>query len=218
MIISEAQNDTFWSMWSKVCRLNQWSKVDSEKQRKEFLKRCGFASLKDVDRVDGFTKVKNELTILLTPSIKAAQEAEDPLINKARTLRHVIRTEIVPCLALYRDADAFVKSVMEDKARWWKLDRPNIEITLEDLDGRPIMREVRGQIQESPSQLNQLLMTLSQRLNDLRKAAGHTIHEMKKAAKIHCACAQCEPRRPQRFVLPAEPVHEAEIANEEDPF
>jgi len=218
MILSPKQVKEFWRLWPQACRAQGWPKGEWDLHRKAFLRECGFTSLTLVDRVDGFTKVLKELQILIHPSIDAAQEAEDPLINKARTLRHVIRTKIMPCLALYRDADTFVKSVMEDKARWWKLDRPNCDITLEDLDARPIIREVRGHLQESPSQLNQLLMTLSQRLNDLRKAAGHTIHDMKTMAGVPCDCLQCVPRRPQRIELPAEPVHASETANEEDPF
>lgn len=193
MLLSKPQVDTFWSLWARVCRDRKWNdKATSESERRAFLARCGFSSLTKVDRVDGFTKVKNELLVMIGLSVQAGMEASDPLLNKARNFRHVIRTEILPCLALYEDnAEVYLTSVLADKSRWWKLDRPDRAPTLEDFDARPMFSERNGEPHESPSQLEQLLMTLNARLHEKRKAARHTLHDMKTLAGVRCTCSAC---------------------------
>jgi hypothetical protein len=61
-------------------------------------------------------------------------EADDPTINQARVQRNYILTELIPCLELYvADVAGFIAEIMEDKNRWWKLDRPTRGMSLLDL-------------------------------------------------------------------------------------
>ena len=204
--LSGDQVKTFWSMWAKACRKQNWTRqagmsaADIDEKRKELLARCGFKSLTLVDRLDGFTKVKNELLILISDNtdLKAAEETENPLLNQSRVFRHKIMNELTPCLALYvEDVPAYITSIMEDKNRWWKIDRPACEITLEDLDAKPIIRRVKNKTsgqwepKEFPSTLEQLMMTINARVHEKRRAARHTIHDMKIAAGVECDCAPC---------------------------
>jgi hypothetical protein len=198
MKLSPDQLGKFWQLWPQACRANNWTReaglsaAEIDSKRKEFLARCGFASLTTVDRTDGFTKVKNELLVLIGVSLKAGQEATDPTLNQARVLKHKILNELMPCLALYEDdVQGYLTSVMEDKNRWWKIDRPACDITLEDLDAKPIFRFKNGERQEFASTLEQLMMTINSRVNSKRKAAGQTIHEMKMAAGVDCECKAC---------------------------
>lgn len=200
MKLSTPQVQRFWREWPKSCAAMQWTRVagmtaaEIDAKRKEFLKGCGFDSLKDVDRVAGFTKVLNELLVLQGVSLKAAHETVDPSLNRSRVLRNHILTELVPCLELYvEDVRAYITKIMQDKNRWWKIDRPECEMTLMDLSAEKIPGTDRatGEVKEYPSQLEQLLYTLSARLNELRNQAGDTIHDMKVRAGVECNCKPC---------------------------
>jgi hypothetical protein len=189
MLLSDSQTKAFWRLWAQACRVQGWTRAAGfnaeqiDAHRRDFLQRCGFDSLTKVDRVDGFTRVKKELEILIAPDLDAATETADLTINRARTLRHVIRHDLLPCLSLYvDDAVGFMRAIMQDKNRWWKIDRPTVEMTLEDLDARPIVRTVNGALREFPSQLEQLRMTLNARLHAKRRAAGHSIRQMHELA------------------------------------
>ena len=204
MKLSDEQVKLFWREWPKSCAAMGWTKArglsakEIDAKRKEFLLGCGFDSLTQVDRVAGFTKVKNELLVLQGVSIKAAQETIDPTLNDGRTLRHFILTDQVPCLELYLDdVRGYMTSIMEDKNRWWKIDRPARDITLMDLDAKPVHRWCvkTKQMRDFPSQLEQIKWTLAARINTLRNAAGETIHQMRTRAKLPCACAVCQGRR-----------------------
>ena len=204
MKLSTDQVNLFWREWPKSCKAMGWTRANGmsakeiDAKRKEFLLRCGFDSLTKVDRVDGFTKVKMELLVLQGVSVKAGIESEDLTINKARTIRHFIVTDLVPCLELYvADVRGYMTSIMEDKNRWWKIDRPTRDITLMDLDAKPVYRHDKktGELKTWPSQLEQMNWTMAARLNTLRKDAGDTIHDMRLRAGLKCVCAVCCGRR-----------------------
>lgn len=204
MNLTPSQVQRFWREWPKSCKAMNWTKaagmsaVQIDAKRKEFLLKCGFDSLTKVDRVDGFTKVLKELQVLQGVDLKAAIESEDLTINKARTIRHFIATDLIPCLELYvKDSTGYVASIMEDKNRWWKIDRPARDITIMDLDAKPVIRwDVKTKaMKEFPSQLEQLKWTLAARINTLRNAAGDTIHTMRTLASLECVCAVCRGTR-----------------------
>ena len=185
--------------WTKAAGM---SAAEIDAKRKEFLLKCGFDSLTKVDRVDGFTKVLKELQVLQGVDVNAGIEADDLTINKARTIRHFILTNLVPCLELYvADVRGYLTSIMEDKNRWWKIDRPARDITLMDLDAKPVHRwDVKTKsMKDFPSQLEQMKWTLTARLNSLRKDSGDTVHEMRLRAKLECACAACRGRVPGTY-------------------
>lgn len=198
--------------------------AEIDAKRREFLAECGFASLTLVDRTDGFTKVKNGLLVLIGTSVKAGMEVGDPTLNRARIFRHVIMNELSPCLALYvEDFAGYLTAIMEDKNRWWKIDRPACDITLEDLDAKPIFRRVKGQSEpkEFPSKLEQLMMTLNARIHAKRKEFGESVHDMKMRAKVPCNCAACERAKAGPIVPPLSDDTDmrevtAKLASEED--
>jgi hypothetical protein len=206
MNLSSAQVQRFWREWGNTCKVMNWTRaagmttaqIDSE--RKELLTGCGFNSLTEVDRTDGFTRVLNELLVLQGTSIQAAKETIDPSLNQARVLRNQILTEIIPCLELYRgeNLNADLAKIMADKNRWWKLDRPERGMTLMDLDARPIFRidKASGQKKYCGSQLSQIQWTLSRWLNELRNQAGDTVHQMKIKSGVPCDCAICRGIKP----------------------
>ena len=210
MKLSPAQVKEFWRLWPQACRANAWTKdagltpSEIESRRKEFLAACGFDSLTLVDRTDGFTRVLNGLKVLIGTSIQAGMELDDRTLNKARNFKHVIMNELLPCLALYEeDVAGYITSVMEDKNRWWKIDRPARDISLEDLDAKPIYRVKNKVLTEFPSTLEQLMMTINARLHSKRKSAGDTIHDMKVAAKVECDCSKCGKARLAEVISPA---------------
>jgi hypothetical protein len=220
MILSSAQVSRFWREWSAACKAMNWTTkagmnaaaVDAN--RKELLARCGFDSLTEVDRTDGFTKVLSEVMVLQGTSLKAAAEAEDPTLNKARVLRHQILTILVPCYEFYEpNAMEEITGIMEDKNRWWRIDhQPTRRISILDLDAKPYWRfdKKTKQRKMSPSPLEQMQWTIARRLDAKRQAAGHTVHQMKTLAKVPCDCAQCKPKR--AAVLMLEKIPEPEEA------
>jgi len=205
MNLSPAQVQRFWREWAATCKARNWtreagltaSQIDAH--RKDLLAACGFNSLTQVDRTDGFTKVLHETIALRGDSLKSAMETVDAALNQARVLRNQILTEIIPCLELYRREELAedLAKIMEDKNRWWKLDRPSRGMTLMDLDARPIFRTDRatGGQKYMGSQLSQMQWTLSRWLNDLRNEAGDTIHDMRTRAGVPCTCAICRGTR-----------------------
>ena len=125
MKLSPAQVQRFWSEWSVACAVLHWTRADGltaaeiDARRKEFLARCGFSSLTEVDRVAGFTKVLNELLVLQGASLDAARETMQPSLNQARVLRHQLLTELIPCLELnIADVRAYITEIIEDKTRY----------------------------------------------------------------------------------------------------
>lgn len=200
MKLTPSQVQRFWREWPKACEANGWTRAAGltaaqiDTKRKEFLARCGFTSLTLVDRVDGFTKVLKELQVLQGVNLAAAREADDPAINRGRVTLHKLGSEIIPCLELYvEDVPAYITKIIQDKSRWWKLDRPARPMRLTDLDTAPIptVDRTTGEPKLMPSQLDQILYTLSSRLNDLRNQAGDSIHDMKLRARVPCACKTC---------------------------
>lgn len=200
MKLSPDQVKRFWREWPKACHAQNWTRdggmtaAEIDAKRKEFLLRCGFKSLTDVDKIDGFTKVLKELVALQGVGVNAGIEADNLYINQARVLRHQIVNELIPCLELYiADVPAYITTIMEDKNRWWKIDRPVRDITIMDLSAEPVrkwsVKEKR--MAEWPSPLKQLQYTLAARLNTLRNDAGDTIHDMKKRAGVPCGCMIC---------------------------
>ena len=195
MSITKSQRITIMKLWQRVCKDRDWKSSDREFRLAKFGEIIGrpLASSDDIERIDECTKLMQELTAMLGVNLQAARESDDLSINRARVLRNQIAGELIPCLELYiADVPAYLTAIMEDKNRWWKIDRPARAITLDDLDAKPTWRKGKdGKPSIGPSQLQQLQWTLSARLNELRNAAGDTIHDMRIKAKLPCACARC---------------------------
>jgi hypothetical protein len=196
MTITASQRITISRLWNQVCKDRGWKSGDRGLRLSTLSEIAGrtLDSMDDIERVAECTKVMNGLKVMLGVSVKAGLEVGDPTLNEARVIRNQILTELVPCLELYiADVAGYMADIMEDKNRWWKIDRPARGMTLMDLDAKPIFRRDRksGEPKEFPSQLKQMQYTLAARLNAKRKEAGETIHVMKMRAGVPCSCALC---------------------------
>jgi hypothetical protein len=116
MLLSKLQVTTFWRLWAKACKSQGWDQLpkdQTEAKRHELLSSCGFASLTEVDRVGGFTQVKNRIEVLIGTSVQAGMEVGDECLNQGRVMRHLIRTDLVPCLALYEEhPEAYLQTII----------------------------------------------------------------------------------------------------------
>jgi hypothetical protein len=217
MNLSPDQAKRFWREWAAVKRtLKAQGKTDDECEQARYamLNRAGFSSLTKVDRTKGFDRVLAELGAL-RDDLPRTRETTDPCLGEARRLRHVIRAELLPCLALYEpDPDRYLQSVIADKFRWFKTDRPTRQPTLDDLAATPNLRPRGNTLKEFPSQLEQVLMTINARLHAKRKAAGDTVHDMLTKAGLPCTCSLCSV---PPMILP-HPAASPEPAHAEDPF
>lgn len=193
MTISTKQRIKILELWAKVCKDRGWKVGDRELRLATiggFLHRK-LASLDDVERLAECTKVLAELQSMLGVSVKAGLETADPGRNRKRNWKWLIGNEVLPCLALYPldapmgdvGAHAYLVEVMTDKSRYRKTDRPGSEPTLEDFEERAV---------------RMIYWTLNARLNQKRKEAGHSGHEMCLLAGITCKCGPC-----LRSVVPA---------------
>ncbi len=186
MTITKAQRWKILELWTKVCKDRGWKTSDRALRLATIGKFIGrdLATLDDIGRLDECTKVMAELEAMLGVSLRAAQESIDPSRNRKRNWKWLIANEALPCLAIYPleapmgdvGAYQYLVKVMTDKSRYRKTDRPDSEPTLEDFDARTV---------------EQIYWTLNARLNDKRKAAGHTGHDMCVAASVRCKCAKC---------------------------
>ena len=82
MLLTSPQVSRFWRDWSACTRLHDWSKPESETQRKAMLARAGFSSLTQVDKLAGFDHVLAEVKALSQPSDLDAQLRQE---NMPRT-------------------------------------------------------------------------------------------------------------------------------------
>jgi len=201
-LLTKRQRNGKPGLWLAACLAQNWNPDDRDFRMAKLSEIVGhpLASASDIEYLDEFTKVKNALLILAGVSLQAASEGSDTAENDARILRFKIRKEIMPCLALYEDAEQYLATVLTCLLRWNKTDRPMRAPSLDDIDARPRIGTCRtgkrkGQTYEMKSQLAQALMTLTARVNEKRNAAGHTIHQMRTMADLPCHCAQCEPRK-----------------------
>lgn len=227
MTITTPQRIAIMKTWGKVCKDRGWKQSDQAFRLAKFGEIIGrpIASANEIGRIDECTKLMKELKAMLGVDLKAAEEADNLYINRARVLRNVILTELVPCLELYvEDVNAYITAIIEDKNRWWKLDRPERGMTLMDLSAEPIRKfdfKTRS-MKEFPSQLEQMVYTLSSCLNGsgkvrggkksrlgFRVAAGETLHEMKTRAGVACDCVACQRPAALREHYSAESMQEA---------
>lgn len=220
MNITKSQRITIMKLWGRVCKDRGWKQSDREFRLAKFSEIIlrPIASTDEIERIDECTKLMKELKAALGGDLNAGIEADNLFINKARVLRNVILTELVPCLELYvTDVNAYIAEIMEDKNRWWKLDRPVRGMTLMDLTAEPLRKwDVKSNsMKEFPSQLDQMVYTLSSCLNGsgkmyrgkksrlgFRVAAGESLHAMKTRAGVPCNCAEICSRTKINFVRP----------------
>jgi hypothetical protein len=151
MKLTKPQVWAFWRLWGAACDVQGWASAEREPQRREMLARCGFASLKDVDRRAGFDRVKTEC-LRLAERLEGGLEATYPGLGEARRHAHIIRSDLMPRLrACGADAEAYVAAIARDRfgmANW------------EDLS------EHAG---PGPQRIKQLLFTLTRATRDMEQ-------------------------------------------------
>jgi hypothetical protein len=99
MLISKAQQYTFWRQWNSIVTAKAWPRDQAESERHALLQRAGFHSLTVVDKVGGFTAVLKELAALrdnLTGMVRADA-------NPRRVLLYTIRRAGPYAQAIARD-------------------------------------------------------------------------------------------------------------------
>ncbi|KAF0176478.1 MAG: hypothetical protein FD161_3017 [Limisphaerales bacterium] len=214
-------------LWPAACDYQGWASEDRE-LRMEVLSAAvqrPLASASEISTTADFDQVRQHLEALAG---KLTQHD-----GRAARYREKFRRQL-RCLALYvEDATGYAKAVIRDKFHRAGCDPEGFagadaRRLAEWLSAAPTVRFDRREqrMVEGPSQLEQLVMTLDERLHNaatgLRVKAGHTLHDMLTAAGLQCPCKDCS----RRFVkLPAaavEPEPEGELvpagAEEEEPF
>ncbi len=212
MKITKAQRWKILELWTKVCKDRDWKTGDRALRLATIGKILGrdLFTLDDIGRLDECTKVMAELEAMLGVSLRAAQESVDPGRNRKRNWKWLIANETLPCLALYpldapmgdAGAYAYLVEVMTGKSRYRKTDRPETDPRLEDFDERTVQM---------------IYWTLNARLNQKRKASGHSGHDMCVAAGIPCKCAACRRHQAAEANLPLVPDTSAAVIKAEDP-
>jgi hypothetical protein len=180
--------------WPAACRAQGWNDKDRALRIEVFSRILGrpIASASEIDERGDYDVIKRELGTL-ADSLDAAMDSDAEAA--ARRLRAKIRGELMPCLALYTGgmdgAERYVATLIRGVVH---RGRGGEQRGLDDLSAEPRFRTVNGAAREIPSELDQLVMTISARLNGktgLRNKAGHTLHEMRTLAGLSCGCAAC---------------------------
>jgi len=145
-------------------------------------------STNDLNDRDDVDRVKAVLG-MLSGNLARTGEVGRPEFGRARRLRNVIRAQI-KCLALFQERPrAYVAEIINDK---FNRARRVEHVTIRDLTADLIVSTRGDKVHESPSQLDQLVMTLARIVNQRRKAADMTIHDMKLKAGVPCNCSLCQ--------------------------
>ena len=171
-------------------------------------------STNDLDNGPDVDRVKASLG-MLADDLRSTGEIGKPQLGAGRRKRDLIRSHL-KCLALFESHPRrFLASLVNDM---FNHGRPGL--TIKDLTDDP---KIKAGGFEGPSDLQRLLMRLSQIVNDKRNANEFapayvhlkhpvplTIHEMKWEAGVECDCKPCRIRRKNGLgpILPPLPVEE----------
>lgn len=185
--MSPKQTQLYWREWAAVRRADPQANRQALTVRA--LGRAGSSkefSNADLDKV---------LAVFRAVSRPADVDGQLRQQGQARARREHRIDEVMRCLGVYvEDVAGYVARIVADK-----LGVPvDGSLTLADVSDEPTVRTRRdGVAYPGPSDLEQVLMTLWARVQPLRRARGHTLHEMKLAAGVPCACAKiCRKRTP----------------------
>lgn len=232
-ITTPQRNKLMIELWPKAAKA-LGVKVSDRAQRMAVLSEAvgrPLESANDIGAHDEFSRVVDHLGKLAGDLPAAMRDGQQTRTERDRLL-YVIG-EQKKQLALYlsptSDAgvkcsvNAYIESVIRDKFnRGRRTERRQIE-DLSNEAGMP--KVIRGHLIEPPSELKQLMMTLSGRINDFRKEAGHSLHEMNTKAGTKCRdnCRKCAEGvlpagKPVETVDESEPVGAELVVAEGNPF
>lgn len=210
-------------LWPKAAKAQGWKQSDRAQRMAVLSEAVGrpLGSANDIGAHDEFSRVVDHLGKLAGELPAAMRDGQQTRTERDRLL-YVIGEQRKQ-LALYVDhVPAYIESVIRDKFnRGRRTERRQIE-DLSNEAGMP--KVIRGHLIEPPSELKQLMMTLSGRINDFRKEAGHSLHEMNTKAGTRCRanCKACAPGvrmagKPLETVDESEPVGAELVHAEEGP-
>jgi hypothetical protein len=216
-------------LWPKACRAMGWKQSDRELRLATLSEAVGrqLVSANEIGAHDEFSRVVDHLGKLAGELPAAIRDGRDELTERDRLI--FVIDEQRKQLALYlpegSSAEAYIQQVIRDKFnRGRRTERRQVEDLSND-PRTPVL--VRGHLWEPPSELKQLVMTLSARINPMRKAAKHTQHDMHMLAGTRCKCKACTRERElaklrgsraTEFVDESEPVGAELVVTEGNPF
>lgn len=196
--MSPAQRARFFSDWWPRIAARRGVSPNNREARHAFYAEAGLHG--DIDTTTGFDRLKAHcLAILDDANLTAQVRVQEQPTNR---LHWKIR-DVLKCLAVYplskpmgwEGARQYAREIIRDKVDHGSLrgvtdleDLSDIANAYEDSDGNLI---------ERPSQVEQMVMTLSARLNGaegLRNRAGDDLHTMKMRAGVKCFCKPCKLR------------------------
>jgi hypothetical protein len=202
--------------WPTACRAQGWKTSDRDRR----LRVCAWAvSLKDPTQLDLLNAINSDreparilestndldskedidrvkaCLLMLADDVEKTKEVGKPLIGSARRKRDVLR-DLIKCIGVYHPRPrAYVAEIINDKFNAWR--KYGEPLTIRDLTDDPVFLKDGREI---PSQLDQLLYTVSACLNGsgkrgrkmgFRLVAKDSLHDMKMKAGVHCDCMIC---------------------------
>ena len=177
--------------WPEACRAQGW-RVNDRALRLRVLSDAVGRPITSANQLNTKADVDSVIAHLgmLKDNVALTIETDHPEIGAARPLRFVIGEWQLKCLAVYMGHDGaqkYLAEIIRDKFRHASRVMP---LTIEQLDAAPVIRRNKaGELYESPSQLDQVLMKLASAIQSRRKAAGDSTHDMKLKAGVECDCA-----------------------------
>jgi hypothetical protein len=112
MNLTPSQQHVFWNKWNTIVSLAAWTRPEAEAERHALLKRAGFASLKDVDKLTGFDRVLAELSAIDHPDDLDAQLRE---VNMPRTRLIFAVGKLSADMSPSRAPHAYACAISKDK-------------------------------------------------------------------------------------------------------
>lgn len=203
--------------WPRAAKAQGWNPSDRVKRMEVLsaaVKRT-LGSASELNSREDIDAVKAHLG-MLADNVQMTIESDRPEIGRARRLRSAIGEQL-KCLAVYHaDTGAWLASVIQDKFKHGSRAEP---LGLSDLTAVPkYFTDRRGVLRESPSQLDQVMMTLAGAIQTKRKASGDSVHDMKIKAGVACVCKRCEMEGVERGPSPVARVEQPQMEHEEQPF
>ena len=225
MRLTEKQLNLFWRTWGRACRTQGWTRqkgmsvTEISQKRHDMLMSLGFRSLTEVDPTSGFDRVLAR-TRVLADQISGALDEVDEHLGDRRRLHQKVRDQM-RCLALYMPHNAVARYVHTICAAKFE-HRNGLSRTWEELDHAPRSIGFVGNVERfKPSELMELVMTLSARLNGrrgFRAKAQHSMHEMLTSAGVPCRCSSCHIPTAAPQETPAAPAEIPAPELTSDPF
>lgn len=196
--MTDSQWRLFWILWKAACEAQGWTKEKGyngpavDQQRYAVLNGLGFSSLLRVDPRGGFDRLKAELERLAGQVRGAAEQAAAASgrdMGQERRLRYVLARELLPAVAAYfGDPRAYVGQIVADKFARDLGHVPAIsELTDEPTFVTRGTRSGESRVIEQPSRLEQLVLTLRERVRGEARDVGHSPAELSRQtdAKYH---------------------------------